>query len=334
MDNGSIQVAFFQHLKSQMPAHVSLVEEIADLLDISTDSAYRRLRGEKPLSFDETQRICLKYKISLDQLFHLQTDSLIFSGRNIGQDGFDFVSYFKSVVAQVQYMNSFEKREMFYLNKDIPMFHHFHFPRLAAFKIYFWQRSIAQDEGMQTRKFSFGEVSDELLKVGKQLAEAYCQLPSTEIWNVENISSNLAQISYYKEAGVFSSNDDIIGILEDMEQCVDFIEAQAELGYKTTVDQKVHYRHIPYRIYINEFILGDNSIHVRLNETMVTFLIHSVYNYLHTRDKNFNERIYRHFMNIIRKSTLISDSGEKDRRRFFTAMRNKINERKAAILQA
>ncbi len=53
MDKPDVQQIFFQHIKSNLAAHLSLVDEVAELLNISNDSAYRRIRGEKPLSFEE-----------------------------------------------------------------------------------------------------------------------------------------------------------------------------------------------------------------------------------------------------------------------------------------
>ena len=80
MDQPGVQQIFFQHVKSNLAAHLSLVDEVADLLNISNDSAYRRIRGEKPLSFEELKIICAHYRISLDQLFHLNNNSFLFSG--------------------------------------------------------------------------------------------------------------------------------------------------------------------------------------------------------------------------------------------------------------
>ena len=51
-----------------------------------------------------------------------------------------------------------------------------------------------------------------------------------------------------------------------------------------------------------------------------------------TADKGFCDYTYQHIQNIIRKSTLISDVGEKERSRFFNTVREKINNRKAALL--
>ncbi|MBZ5855901.1 helix-turn-helix domain-containing protein [Flavihumibacter profundi] len=316
----------------KLPSHVSLVEEISDILNISTDSAYRRLRGEKPISFEELQKLCLKYKISLDQLFHLDSDSFIFSGYTVKKAEFGFLDYWRNAAEEVQKMNSFEKREMFYLNKDIPIFHHFQFPKLAAFKCFFWMRTILNDPLLNNKNFSFELVDPVILQYGKKLVDAYSQLPSTEIWNIESVNSSLRQIEYYREARIFSNPEDVATVYDELLKCLELIELQAELGYKISPDRQVHYKHIPYRIFVNEFVLGDNTILVKLNDTSVTFLVHSVFNHLHTFDKAFNELTYNHFQTIIRKSTLISESGEKDRVRFFTLIRQKINESKNANL--
>jgi len=47
----------FRHIRELLPGHVSLADEIAGILDISTDSAYRRIRGEKPISLEELQKL-------------------------------------------------------------------------------------------------------------------------------------------------------------------------------------------------------------------------------------------------------------------------------------
>ena len=67
------QQVFFNHIKSLIPPHISFVDDVAEVLNISNDSAYRRIRGEKPIGFEEIKKLCVKYHISLDQL--LQLDS-------------------------------------------------------------------------------------------------------------------------------------------------------------------------------------------------------------------------------------------------------------------
>ena len=55
MDGNQTQILFFNHIKTKIPPYLSFVDEVAEDLSISNDSAYRRIRGEKPLSLEEAQ---------------------------------------------------------------------------------------------------------------------------------------------------------------------------------------------------------------------------------------------------------------------------------------
>src|SRR5215212_4479105 len=57
------QLAFVQKLKELAPANASLADEIAELLDVSSDSAYRRLRGETAITLDEAVILANHFKI-------------------------------------------------------------------------------------------------------------------------------------------------------------------------------------------------------------------------------------------------------------------------------
>jgi hypothetical protein len=76
-----LQTAFLKQIKNQLPSHLALVDAITEQLNLSNDSAYRRIRGEKHLTFDEIQILAAHYKISLDSFLHLQNNSLIFWGK-------------------------------------------------------------------------------------------------------------------------------------------------------------------------------------------------------------------------------------------------------------
>lgn len=333
MEPASIQVLFFQHLKTSLPAHISMVENVAELLQISIDSAYRRIRGEKPISFDELKILCTNYNISLDQFVHIETDAIVFNGKTATSTRFNFEQYLNSVLQNVLFMNSFSKKEMLYLNKDIPIFYHFLFPELSAFKSFFWMRSILSYPEYANKQFNVAEhINEGVLHTGRKLAEAYSQLPSQEIWNIESINSTIRQIEYYKDTRVFASRDDIVVLYECLERTMEHIQRQAEAGCKFSPDGKQINRHVSYKMYVNEFILGDNTILALLGDTKVVYINHSVINFLLTKDPAFCDYTCRHFQNIIKKSTLISEVGEKERSRFFNIIKEKISARKNALL--
>jgi hypothetical protein len=44
-----IQKLFFESVRQRLPGNISLVHEISEVLGMSYDSAYRRMRGDKDL---------------------------------------------------------------------------------------------------------------------------------------------------------------------------------------------------------------------------------------------------------------------------------------------
>src|SRR5436189_3215860 len=98
MESEELQKQFFHQLKGRLPQHLSLPEEVADLLEISTDSSYRRIRGEKPLTLDEARKLCNHFKISLDQLLSIDTDTTIFYGQWADYRNFNFEVYLSNML--------------------------------------------------------------------------------------------------------------------------------------------------------------------------------------------------------------------------------------------
>jgi plasmid maintenance system antidote protein VapI len=80
MPTADLQIQVFNAIKAKLPPHLSLAEEVAATLAISTDSAYRRIRGEKPLLLEEVGKLCARFGLSLDSLLHLQSEGFLFKG--------------------------------------------------------------------------------------------------------------------------------------------------------------------------------------------------------------------------------------------------------------
>ncbi len=333
MESTGAQQVFFNHIKGLLPPHVSFVDEIADLLNISNDSAYRRIRGEKPIALEEIKKLCTRYKISLDALLQLDSDSVIFSGKRADPVNFNFELYLQDFLHQHDIINSFEHRELLILPKDIPVYHYYTFPELAAFKYFFWMKTILHYPEYSKTTFNVSLMTETLIKTGEKILSAYNKIPSTEIWNVENINTTLRQIEYYRELKVFESKEDVLKIYSCLEKSIDFVELQAEAGYKINQPGKGPQKGAEFNLYINDFILGDNTYLPVLNGKKVVFLTHAHLNYINTKDPGFAEYSYEHFQNILKKSILISVVGEKDRRRFFNRIRQNITGKKNRNLE-
>ena len=329
MENAiSVQQTFFQHVKDNLPAHLSLVDEVAELLNISNDSAYRRIRGEKAITFEEIRTLCSHFRISLDKLLHLETDTILFEGKFINHTNFDFDRYLQGLLQLLAYAHSFEKKEILFMSKDVPIFHHFNFPELAAFKSFFWMKTILQYPTHSKKRFVADDFSATTRLNCTNISEAYNKIPSQEIWHVESIHATLRQIEYYKDTGLFASDDDLTTLYACLQKMIDHIEAQAEQGVKFSTHAPHPVNGTPFKLYRNEFVLGDNTYLLNLNDTRMVLLNHAVLNTIRTKDVNFTQYTVEHFQNIIRRSTQISGVGEKERSKFFNILREKIEESK------
>ena len=79
------------------------------------------------------------------------------------------------------------------------------------------------------------------------------------------------------------------------------------------------------QVYVNELILGNNTILLKLDDQRVSTVTYSVLSYLMTRDSRFADKAFSTFNILLSRSSLISGTGEKDRNRFFNTLRDKVN---------
>lgn len=330
MNASELQQELFHVIKANIPDHLSATEEIAKVLDVSVDSVYRRMRGEKTISLDELYTLCSHYKIYLDQLMNLQTGAFLFQG-NLLNNKYRFDDYFKGMIRDLTYMNSFKNKEIYYLCKDVPIFTHFYFRDIAAFKYFFWMKTIFHFPGFEGKRFRFDIYPDELNDLGEKVLDLYNQIPSTELWNVENINIAIRQIEFYRDSQMFESDEDILRLYQAWEKLIDHVEKQAERGYKFKYGDPEMKPTGSYRVYFNEVILGDNSFIIELENSKMCVMVHAVVNYVSTRDVNFCENMYYYVQSLMKRSTLISKVSEKERSKFFRILRERIGRRKDAL---
>ena len=333
MDQSSTQVLLFQHLKSVLPPHLSMADEVADLLEISPDSAYRRIRGEKPITLEELEKVCVHYNISMDQFLHLKSNSFLFTGILQEEKEHSFDDWLDHLLKQLMFMNSLSNKRLYWLLKDIPPISHFQIPELARFKFFLWTKSILHYPSMRGVKFDLNDSRyDKYEEKSKKVVELFNNIPITEIWNVESINSSLRQIKFHYEAGSFRSKQDALLVIDKMYDLINHYEQQAETGLRFLFGTKAANSKTTYSMFVNELILGDNTTLFETENLRVTFLNHSVLYFVSTRDLKFNQLMFDNLQNLMQKSTMISTVGEKERANFFNRLRAEIDSKRNEIL--
>ncbi|MFL5772936.1 MAG: hypothetical protein ACJ75F_07255 [Flavisolibacter sp.] len=321
----------FQRIRERLPAASSLADVISELLFISNDSAYRRIRGETPLVLDEARILCDAFSISLDDALHTKNNTISFTFTQMDNVNYSFRQYLQEILTNLKMVASAGSKEIIYLSKDVPIFYNFLFSPLFAFRYFFWMKSIMQHPDFTHLQFSDEFLSPEIESLGKEIVKEYASISSTEIWNTESINSTIAQIEYYREAGYFRSAEQIEKIYSSLHGLLEHIKFQAEAGSKFLPGENVNIKANNYNLFYNRVVLGDNTIMVVANGQKMLYLTYDVLNYMITRDEGFCNDVHSKLENLIRRATIISSGSEKQRNIFFNILQRKIPMRMPAI---
>lgn len=311
-----IQSVFLDEVRKRIPPNISFADELSEILNISRDSSYRRIRGETVLSLDEVKVICNHYKVSLDSLLAPTSNTVTFHHRMIGHENFGFDAWLKSILANLEMIHDFPEKELIYTAKDIPPFHHFNYPDLTAFKLYFWNKTVLGNK-FQNEKFDPKLVPNEYTSITRRIWEKYNRIPSTELWSDETSTITLRQIEFHYDCGFFKSTSDVMNILDQYSDLLMTAKQWAATGIKNVEGEQ-------YKLYKNDILITENTIMFKMGDKRVIFITHNTMDLLTTSNEVFCAQSEKYLGNLLNKAVLISTTGEKERNRFFNQMEQKV----------
>ena len=328
----SIQSSFLEQLRGKMGPNLSFVDELAELLNISRDSAYRRIRGETILSLDEVAVLTKHFGVSLDDFLMPSDERVSFQIKALNVIHISVEKWFAAIIGTLEMIKGFpaHEKELTYDAKDLPIFHFFQFPRLATFKIYFWMRTFGRDEKLGAKKYNPDVIDNKLISMSEKIWEMYANIPSVEIIGYEILTVTLRQIEYAYECGMFSDKQDAYNLFDDCSMLATHLQHQAELGSKQTYGSAKPGAKLD--VYLNDVLIGANTFFCKLDSKRMTFLTPNVFNLMMTSHDHFCDITQDHIANMIEKSILISVKAEKERNKFFNRVEENIQRAKSRIV--
>lgn len=316
----SIQNYFIEKLKEVLPPTVSLADEMADVLNVSTDSAYRRIRGETELTIEEIYKLTKKYTISVDEVFGNQSNTVTFSYTKLTDSETNFEAYLLRLCEHLKAINKFETKKIMYVAEEIPIFYSFFSKKLTEFKLFYWQRSVLNIPTYQQQKFNWGIVPASLIEIANQSFKEYLTIPSTEIWTVETVQTGLKQIRFYFESGIITAVH-ALELLKDYRCMIEMVQQNSADARKNKSDKTE-----TYFLYNSEVMLGTNCIYVQMGNSNYSYISFNTMNSLTTNNPQFCEETEHWLKNLEKKSTLISGVSEKQRYQFFNQLFKAIDD--------
>jgi hypothetical protein len=327
----NIQIIFFQQLKDRIPPHVSLVDEVSDVLEISLDSAYRRIRGEKQISIEEIQKLCLHFQFPVDPLFINSSQAITFHHTQLKDGSFTFRHYLENILTDLSNLNTDETSSVIFVLNELNLMQILQVPEVAAFKLFFWCKSNLGFESYQNCLFSFEDYGKEMQELSRQIVKEYIKIPTTELITRETLNSILKQILYYHEAGYFEIPGDAIILCDKLLDLINHLQEQAEKESKFIIGIPETAQAGNLKLYFNDLMLSDNIILVTTNKGGMTYLTSIAINLLKSTNQEFYEHNMNWCRNMLSKSVLISGAAERHRKRIFRELKGSITELKSQL---
>ncbi len=317
-----MQEQFIKYLKDRVGDNTSFVEDIAQVLDIGYDAAYRRINLKTSLSLEESVKLAKYYKISLNKLFEVGSQNTILtdlSPQIHDIQGLDM--WLQQSYNNVYPLTKVKKATIIYSAKDIPLFHTLKDSYLSRYKMYVWLKDVNPE--MTRTKITFEDFAkampESLLKNAFRLGEVYKDINITEIWNNTTINGSLQQVLYYFEAGALSK-ESALRICQDIEEVIKLIEKQAIQQCLVGTENKSS-----YHLYVNDIHTMSNTVMVKTPHQKVFFTPFTVISYFKIEHQPTCELMFEFFEKQMSMSKLLVNAGEKDRSLFFKRMHQKID---------
>ena len=323
-----MQSVFIKYLKDRIPQNSSFADELAQVLNIGYDAAYRRINLKTNLTLEETVVLAKHYKISLNKLYEVGDQNSILTELSPPLNNLAGIEdWFKQSYNNVYPLTKLKGATIIYSAKDIPIFHTIKDSLLSRYKIYVWLKDV--DPEMAKRKITFDSfvktIPESLLDSAFKLGNVYKGINITELWNDNTIIGTLQQVLYYFESRLLSKAS-ALQICNDLEAVIKLVEEQ-------TLQQSLYgsNNEAYYHLYKTHLHTLNNTIMVKTPNHKLFFQPFTVLTYFKIAHQPTCDLMLSFFEKQMSNSKLLVHAGEKDRVLFFDKMHLKINKLRERI---
>ncbi len=319
----TFQSNFVSKLRQLLPQNISLKDELAEILHVSSTSAYRRLSGETVISIDEALLICTHYKIPIANFAEDVPGLVNFKYLPPVNKKETFFKHLSMISSTVEELLGHDHRKIIYAAIDAPLFYQFGFDQLATFKMHFWMNAILGIDAFK-KHYDENDIDRDYLTLTKNIYDNYLHIPSDELWPKNILTTTLTQIEYYWETGYFKSPEQALAILDQLTDLVTNAEQMAATQHKLKTGDTLQQQYAPFNLYQSDLLIGTNTILTIASEKKSAFISHLTFQTLTTQSNNYIHFTEQWLNRMISKSNPISGVSEKNRINFFRGLNEHI----------
>ncbi|MDR0680546.1 MAG: hypothetical protein LBG15_01660 [Dysgonamonadaceae bacterium] len=319
MKDNCVYNALLNEIRKKIPQNSKLVNKLVDILYIEKEAVYRRLRREVPFTFQEIVILSKQLGISLDYIMEIDSHKKrsfqlkLIEYMNPCEIDYSMIQDYVNII-----QNSKNKTatETGVVSNILPQTLYSGFKLISKFYIFKWHYHYDYNRIKPFHEMIVPE------RISNLFTDNYIE--SKNIFDTSYILDSLIIQNLVNDIKYFNSirlikKDDVVLIKEELIRFVDYLEAIATDGYFKETKNKV-------QIYISNINIDTNYTYLNTPNYKLSMIWTFILTSTISMDiKTFNI-IKNWFWSIIRNSTLITITGEKERILFFETQRKIIEE--------
>ena len=313
MGNHSNTPDIQEWLRAGIPANRNAAQTVADVLDISLDAAYRRLRGQSPLTLPEGIRLAAALGLSLDSLAASGQGQIVFELEAAADSRENRTSNLERLLQMGKALSEDPEARIVHTQEDIIPFRMYGYPQLRAFKHYHWERLYTDDTGSRFDPAAEDRQRDE---AAAGIFKLYLRIPSLEVWSEYSLDSTLRQIRYDMETGHFAQAADALAVTADLHLLLDDLQEQARTGRK--------HRENDFQLFWSDIAVFNGSLMLYAKGFQRVYAGHHTLHYLSTSNLDYCRQTEQWNDLLLRRSLNLTGYAEKLRYRFFSLLRQRV----------
>jgi len=310
MKNNLFQLKLMEEIRKKIPQKNKLVTFLTGLLGIEREAVYRRLRGEVPFSFSEVATICQKLSLSVDEMIDsTSSETSPFKLKvveftdpsdkdfNFMAQLYRFLSFIGNPASEACESSNIIPRSVYYKYKSITQFYlfkwYYHHNQTMDFKKY---GDIIIDDRLQTYH-------------NNTIAAAHSMGNTRLILDFSVIQYLINDLNYFINIHMITK-DEMKVIKKELYEMLDYME-------QLTLTGKFEDTGNPIQLYISHMNFASCYGYIQTTAYHITLVKAFILNAVISFDKSTFNQVKDWMNSLFKSSTLITESGEADRIRFF-----------------
>jgi hypothetical protein len=247
------------------------INYLSCVFGISARSAlHDRLTGKTPISFEQAALMMSEQGISMHEIaseFNMPYQTVMAPSSKDSA----LLDYIQWLQDDMQKLSASTSSQVWHKTDDMPIIWLNEKSVLAAFKLYFWQRTLLYQNGTIIPPFNEAwhespAVASQLDK-SKKILQLYKMIPSTEIWSVGMFDGLIGQIKNIEKVEGILERNVVAHLRESVFQVIDYLQTASITGHKDLAQKKGE-----LRIYENKFFSKGNLLLGNSHETSFMYL--------------------------------------------------------------